>query len=180
MALSKQTQSNRSTTDPLSHGIQLDPIHRDSITYPLQPRRSSLAPAASSAMSRTAGQGKKVAKQKPLSSSQINTRSLPPLRETMPNNDGDGSPHFNGWMTIWGEERPQKDMGTCCIGFWFPPALYGKTHWRLQQVSAGKNPDDHEWKFSQGCNGACWTMSALSGMGGQYSSIPILLALFIS
>lgn len=164
MASSKQTQPKRSPIDPLFQGIHLDPIHRDSITYPLQPRRSSLTHFPTPL--RTGGPGKKVAREKPLSSSQINTRSLPPLREAMPTNDGEGSPHFNRWMTIWGEEGSQKDMGTCCMGFWFPPALYGKTHWRLQQVSAGKNPDDHEWKFSQGCNGACWTMSALSGMGG--------------
>ncbi len=76
--------------------------------------------------------------------------------------------------------EPEGDLGTCCVGCWAPCALYGKTQYRLKQMSQGDDPldlvgqknrpalpmaertdrgEDEEWEEVQGykaCNGPCW------------------------
>lgn len=70
---------------------------------------------------------------------------------------------FNGWMAS-GWKRPAikgRDTGHCCIAFWVPWEMYGKTHWRLKQVVNGGDPQDTSWQHEYRCNEACWAMLAL-------------------
>ncbi|PBP18208.1 hypothetical protein BUE80_DR011101 [Diplocarpon rosae] len=76
----------------------------------------------------------------------------------------DSSEAYHGWMSQFCVE-PRNDANTCCLGFWVPYALYGKTHWRLKRVNRGQDATDESWKSSDGCNGPCWGWWALSCIG---------------
>jgi hypothetical protein len=67
---------------------------------------------------------------------------------------------FDEWMAKFCVEPPE-DTYTCCLAFWVPCAIYGKTHWRLKQVEEGRDPSGDSWEPRYGCNGPCW---ALYGM----------------
>ena len=56
--------------------------------------------------------------------------------------------------------EPQGDMGTCCLGFWLPCALYGNTQYRLKQMAQGDDPLDLSEHDS--CNGPCWMYQMLT------------------
>ncbi|KAK0125586.1 hypothetical protein ONS95_000407 [Cadophora gregata] len=88
------------------------------------------------------------------------TATLP--RSAHPQTDGgnEGLP-YNGWMSQFCVE-PRGDISTCCLGFWVPCALYGKTHWRLKQIVRGKDASDSTWKSKNGCNTACWAWCGLA------------------
>ena len=50
--------------------------------------------------------------------------------------------------------EPEGDIGTCCLGFWLPCALYGNTQYRLKQMAQGDDPSDlSEHRHN---NGPCW------------------------
>lgn len=52
--------------------------------------------------------------------------------------------------------EPEGDIGTCCLGFWLPCALYGNTQYRLKQIDQGDDPMDlSEHKHN---NGPCWML----------------------
>jgi hypothetical protein len=74
----------------------------------------------------------------------------PPWVFGMPQSDGSSA-----WMAKFCVE-PDGDAATCCLGWFVPCALYGKTHWRLEQLRKDKDPLDTSWKCSYGCNGPCW------------------------
>lgn len=50
--------------------------------------------------------------------------------------------------------EPQGDIGTCCLGFWLPCALYGNTQYRLKQMAQGDDPLD--LRGHRRNNGPCW------------------------
>ncbi|PBP23287.1 hypothetical protein BUE80_DR005865 [Diplocarpon rosae] len=77
---------------------------------------------------------------------------------------GSDSEAYHGWMSQFCVE-PRNDANTCCLGFWVPYALYGKTHWRLKRVNRGQDATDESWNSSDGCNGPCWGWWALSCIG---------------
>lgn len=52
------------------------------------------------------------------------------------------------------------DHNTVLMGLFAPMALYGRTHWRLKNVSLGRDP--HDIKPSDGCNSMCWIHGALT------------------
>lgn len=56
--------------------------------------------------------------------------------------------------------HPVGDHNTVFAGIFAPCALYGKTHWRLKNVSLGRDP--HDFKPSDGCNSMCWIHAALT------------------
>ena len=68
---------------------------------------------------------------------------------------------YAGWMNQWCHEPPD-DAKACCLGFWVPPVLYGKTHWRLQNLTKGEDPLDSNWHSRDGCNGCCWAWFGLN------------------
>lgn len=69
------------------------------------------------------------------------------------------------WMASFcTEPDDNQDCSTCCLGFFVPCALYGKTNWRLNQLTKLKDPLDSSWKSSYGCNGACWFYFFCGGM----------------
>ncbi|KUJ21727.1 uncharacterized protein LY89DRAFT_381682 [Mollisia scopiformis] len=66
---------------------------------------------------------------------------------------------FQDWLSPWCQEPPDaenRDVETCCLGFWVPCALYGKSNWRLKRVAMGEDSSNASWKPSMGCNGNCW------------------------
>lgn len=73
---------------------------------------------------------------------------------------------FDEWMAKLyvqpGKAGHPGDVGTCCLAWWVPCALYGKTHWRLKQLADDKDPSDDSWKSKYGRNGPCWAFYALS------------------
>ncbi|CAL3966450.1 unnamed protein product [Diplocarpon coronariae] len=83
---------------------------------------------------------------------------------------------YNGWMSQFCVE-PRGDADTCCLGFWVPYALYGKTHWRLKRVNRGRDATDESWKPGDGCNGPCWGWWALSCIGCAHPCAGIITGL---
>jgi hypothetical protein len=138
--------------------VPIVPVHRESIAYPLPPRRSSL-PLVSPAMTGLADTIGKKEKHKTVTKD--HTKGLPPLREALRTDDDVSEAHFDKWMAGYCVEPPA-DAGTCCLGFWVTCALYGKTHWRLRRIAAGQNPQNDAWHSKNGCNGACWAQFAAS------------------
>lgn len=69
--------------------------------------------------------------------------------------------------------NPVGDHETAFTGIFAPCVLYGKTHWRLKNVSLGRDP--HEFKSSDSCNSMCWIHGALTVaccLSSKYTSIP--------
>lgn len=64
---------------------------------------------------------------------------------------------FEDWLSPWCQEPPGGDAGTCCMGFWAPCVLYGKSDWRLKSLAYDENDSRRKWTAGKGCNGACWT-----------------------
>ncbi|KAG4439183.1 hypothetical protein IFR05_005336 [Cadophora sp. M221] len=87
--------------------------------------------------------------------------TLPPSAHPQSDGGNEGLP-YNDWMSQFCVE-PQHDTSTCCLGFWVPCALYGKTHWRLKQINRGKDASDSKWQLKDGCNTACWAWCGLAG-----------------
>lgn len=56
--------------------------------------------------------------------------------------------------------EPEGDIGTCCLGFWLPCALYGNTQYRLKQMAQGDDPLD--LSEHDACNGPCWMYQMLT------------------
>ncbi|RDW94626.1 hypothetical protein BP5796_00389 [Coleophoma crateriformis] len=63
------------------------------------------------------------------------------------------------WMVSFCQEPPG-DCGACCQGFWCPCTLYGKTQYRLHQITQGKSPLIVEKR--RGCDGPCWAFWGLA------------------
>ncbi|PVH79168.1 hypothetical protein DL98DRAFT_461375 [Cadophora sp. DSE1049] len=111
------------------------------------------------------------------------TATLP--RSAHPQTDGgnEGLP-YNDWMSQFCVE-PRDDISTCCLGFWVPCALYGKTHWRLKQIIRGKDASDSTWKPKDGCNTACWAWCGLASclsmpISGKISDPLCIASIYIS
>jgi hypothetical protein len=68
---------------------------------------------------------------------------------------------FDNWMASGWKNPEDGDAINCCLAFWAPWVMYGKTHWRLKQVVRGEDPQDSAWKSNCTCNEACWAMGAL-------------------
>jgi len=133
-----------------SRAATLIPIHRESISL----NQSHITPRASITMA-----------QQRQGMNAYNV-TLPPLAQpqTDPHGEkGAESRPYNGWMTKFCDEPPD-DVNTCCIGFWIPCVLYGKTHWRLKRVSKGEDAADSNWKPKNGCNAPCWAWWGVSSM----------------
>lgn len=152
----------RSVTEPLPRVIPIDPLHRESITYPIPAgnvqRRAPTAPLPSTGPIPAGQMLKPVIPTTNVPLGKLpkpNTLPLPPLRAAAPANDGSHEDHFNDWMAPYCG-NPFVDMGNTCTGLWATCALYGKTHWRLQQIVANKSPQDDEWEHKKGFNSACW------------------------
>lgn len=69
---------------------------------------------------------------------------------------------FPDWLSPWCQEPPGGDADTCCLGFWVPSALFGKTHWRLNTLSYDRDDKRRTWKPAMGCNGMCWVYCAVA------------------
>ncbi|RDW88801.1 hypothetical protein BP6252_00833 [Coleophoma cylindrospora] len=63
------------------------------------------------------------------------------------------------WMVSFCQEPPG-DCGACCQGFWCPCTLYGKTQYRLHQITQGKSPLIVEKR--RACDGPCWAFWGLA------------------
>lgn len=72
---------------------------------------------------------------------------------------------FQGWMAKFCIAPPGGDVDTCCLAFWVPSAMYGKTHWRLARIAKGQDHQNSSWKSKFICNGACWSAQLLSCIG---------------
>jgi hypothetical protein len=68
------------------------------------------------------------------------------------NYNGFQNPKPGPWMNNLCHD-PHDDMESCCIGFWIPCALYGKTQYRFEQMAEGKDPLDESRR--EACNGPC-------------------------
>lgn len=122
------------------------PVHRESIVSltPFPPSRGSITTSV---------------KRKPLKAydetlpSQTTTSSQAADREGTSEDDP-----YTGWMSKLCVEPNKGDLdaNTCCLGFWVPCALYGKTNWRLTQINGGRDATDSSWKSNDGCNTSCW------------------------
>jgi len=51
--------------------------------------------------------------------------------------------------------EPENDVNTCCLGFWCPQNLYGRTQYRLRQMA--KNRDPLDLTAQKVINGLCAT-----------------------
>ncbi len=90
--------------------------------------------------------------------------SAQPQQDHRQSQDADGADKpYNGWMTKFCVEPPD-DVNTCCLGCWVPCVLYGKTHWRLKQVSKGEDGTDSKWRSKDGCNAPCWAWWGVSSV----------------
>jgi hypothetical protein len=67
---------------------------------------------------------------------------------------------YADWMSRFCFEPPG-DARACCEGCFIPFALFGKTHWRLKQITQGGDPLDSNWHSKDGCNGCCWAWLGL-------------------
>ena|SRR5450432_2706728 len=70
---------------------------------------------------------------------------------------GDDSPSERAQRHQWIHpfcQEPENDLPTCCLGWWLPCCLYGKTQYRLLQMFEGLDPLD-EARYKP-CDGACW------------------------
>lgn len=126
------------------------PIHLDSIS--LDQRRTT--PRASIAMA----QHRQVV-------SAYNA-TLPPSTQHEIESQGESGAEnqpYNDWMTTFCAE-PSNDVNTCCLGWWMPCVLYGKTHWRLKRISKGEDATDSDWKPKTGCNAPCWAWWGVSSL----------------
>jgi hypothetical protein len=54
---------------------------------------------------------------------------------------GTPTPGKGKWMIPLCHE-PDNDVNTCCLGFWCPSILYGRTQYRLRQMAQNKDPLD--------------------------------------
>lgn len=169
----KSKRPYRSITEPLPRILPIDPLHRESITYPLPAgsvqRRAPTAPLPMTShpvgsIGKTLkvvnpdikGSQRKIMKPQPPTKPR-----LPPLRAAAPSADGSHEDHFNSWMAPFCG-NPFVDAGNTCTGLWATCALYGKTHWRLQQIVADKDPQDDAWDSKKGFNSACWAQWSTS------------------
>lgn len=67
---------------------------------------------------------------------------------------GTVAPRKGKWMIPLCHE-PENDVGTCCLGWWCPQILYGRTQFRLRQMAQNKDPLDlTDYKV---INGPCAT-----------------------
>jgi hypothetical protein len=149
----KHKRVHRSKTDRLPQSIPIIPLHRESIAYPLPAKQGSRPPQGSPVMRDAGGtSGKKATLS---NASKPNTLPLPPLREAASSVDDDPEEHYSKWMASYAI-NPTKDVDNTCLGMWATCALYGKTHWRLQQIGAGKSPLDDAWHSKDAFNSACW------------------------
>jgi hypothetical protein len=123
--------------------MPLVPLHRNSITQP------------------SPSKAQKLVKEKPNIPYRLDLNTLRPLRESAPSRNGNQEESFDDFMSAYCVEPPN-DAETCLMGTFVTCVLFGKTHWRLNRIANGLNPQDEEWKFNGGCNGACWTQFAMS------------------
>jgi hypothetical protein len=92
----------------------------------------------------------------------------PPSRWTASKQPPPNVEHSKHWMAKFCVEPPHSfDVNTCCLGWWVPSVLYGKTHWRLQRLIKNKDPLDSSWKADDGCNKWCGIYLALDLIGYQ-------------
>lgn len=139
------------------------PYHRDSI---VRPGHTEMAPTISSRRNDVDG-----------------VQTIPDSNSPSSNQSQDASrrpsiklpPQTDEWMTVFCQEPPGGDAGTCCLAFWMPPAQYGKTNWRLNQKASGKDPDD--WHSINGCSGPCWAYVAFQIAGFACKSLSSLTTL---
>ncbi|KAH7342586.1 PLAC8 family-domain-containing protein [Rhexocercosporidium sp. MPI-PUGE-AT-0058] len=131
---------------PYIQGQAVVPIHRDSVVNieltQATSRRTSLSMAQ---------QGHVVS---------AYNATLPPSAHQQSDGGNEGLP-YNDWMSQFCVE-PKNDTSTCCLGFWVPCALYGKTHWRLDQINRGNDASNSKWQSKNGCNSACWAWCGLA------------------
>jgi hypothetical protein len=59
------------------------------------------------------------------------------------------------WMVPLCHE-PENDVSTCCLGWWCPQVLYGRTQFRLRQMAQNKDPLD--LTDNKVINGPCGTI----------------------
>lgn len=71
------------------------------------------------------------------------------------NNQEDDAVAFQDWLSPFCQEPPGGDADTCCMGFWVPCVLYGKSAWRLKALALDED-DNRRWTPKNGCNGHCW------------------------
>jgi hypothetical protein len=64
-----------------------------------------------------------------------------PRPNTRPGPVGTITPVKGKWMIPICHE-PENDTKTCCLGFWCPQILYGRTQFRLRQMAQSKDPLD--------------------------------------
>lgn len=119
-------------------GLRSSATHRGSLSYPLTP-----ATATTPSDNQHFGLGHPLRHGHPRWVSQSGTTDY----------HGFSHPKPTPWMNELCHE-PEGDLRTCCVGFWLPGALYGKTQYRLKQMAEGEDPlneSRHEI-----CNGPCW------------------------
>ncbi|KAF7875165.1 hypothetical protein EAF04_002337 [Stromatinia cepivora] len=96
-------------------------------------------------------------------------KSTPQLHYTIPDQPQRSEPSLNrnksehkgqsDWMVPFCH-NPVGDHETAFTGIFAPCVLYGKTHWRLKNVSLGRDP--HKFNSSDSCNSMCWIHGALT------------------
>lgn len=64
------------------------------------------------------------------------------------------APEKGKWMIPLRHEL-ENDANTCCLGFWCPQSLYGRTQYRLRQMA--KNRDPLDLTAQKVINGPCAT-----------------------